>query len=261
MRRLRRIALLGALAIMAIAAQGAQSAIAAPVWNLDIHHNETNFPPGGTAQYWFELANVGPDASSGPMTLRIDLPGGITRDAVVNGGPWSCPGSAGESVLICTRTQPVARHLHAFLIVSVNINPGAEGDRFATATISGGGAAKPDSAFELTHISPEPAGFGILPETFVPDFFEADGRTAEREAGAHPALFTTPFDITSISAPIFGEPDQKRPTGNIRDLEVLLPPGFIGAPTASTAESSRSLRATSSTAPKSASSTSPTRAA
>ena len=61
--------LLGIAALLAI---GASSAVAAPVWSLDIHHNETNFAPGtDEAQYWLEVTNVGDGPSSGPVTMTI----------------------------------------------------------------------------------------------------------------------------------------------------------------------------------------------
>lgn len=60
-------------------ASGAQ---AAPVWNLDLHHNQTHFPPGGSGEYWVSANNVGDTDTSGPVTLKVTLPAGITRDSV-----------------------------------------------------------------------------------------------------------------------------------------------------------------------------------
>ena len=226
-----------------LASAGASSAIAAPVWNLDLHHNQTNFAPGGKAQYWFDLNNVGSTGSSGLTTLTVNLPGGITRDTVrqeLDGTllpekqvTWSCPGSPGDSSLVCTTTGSVPRHTIARgLMFDVDVAPGASGDRFATAKIEGGGAAKPASAFELTHIDPEPASFGILPESFTPNFFEADESTPVREAGAHPDVFTVPFDFNSVDAPYSYLTYKKSESGSVRHLTVDTPPGFIGAPTA-----------------------------
>ncbi|HUC08629.1 MAG TPA: hypothetical protein VMR96_11140 [Solirubrobacterales bacterium] len=53
-----------------------------------------------------------------------------------------------------------------------------------------------------------------------------------REAGAHPDLLTFPFDFNSVSLPSVGAVRQKNPAGNVRDIEVDTPPGFVGAPTA-----------------------------
>jgi hypothetical protein len=236
-----RFALLSILALCALGGSGASMATAAPVWNLDIHHNQTNFPPGGEAEYWFDVNNVGPTATSGTITLKVNLPSGITRSSVRSGEPgfgggsgfqWSCPGSPGDATVICTTTDSIPRHIDASnLAIAVNVKKGIEGVRFASAKVEGGGAAKAASVTEPTPISPEPAGFGIVPASFTPDFFEEDAATPVREAGAHPPLFTTPFDFNTINAESVN-PFQKVESGSLRDLVVDLPPGFTGNPNA-----------------------------
>jgi hypothetical protein len=234
----RSIATLGALVALAILGSSAPAAaLAGPFYNLDIHHNETNFPPGGTAQYWFDVANVGDAPTSGTVSLLINLPSGVTGSSITNlnptvgGSPWNCPGVAGASTISCTTAGPIERHaLNRALILHVAIAAGASGDRFATAKVEGGGAAA-RSAFELTHIDSTPAPFGIVADSFTPDFVGADGLTTVRASGAHPDLAVFPFDFNSISAPAPGKPNQKAESESIRDLQVDLPPGFLGNPT------------------------------
>jgi hypothetical protein len=230
---LRRIAMLVSLSALGVLG-GAGSASAAPIWNLDVHHHQTNFPPGGTGQYWFDTNNVGDTATSGTTTLTINLPSGITRNSVLDNANdlnWGCPGKAGDSVIVCSTKDVLPRHSSSRgLMLVVNVT-GAEGHRSASATLKGGGANVAVSAVERTHVTSEPASFGIVPESFVPDFFEADGLEPVREAGAHPDLFTVPFDFNSI--PKGGnEPEQMVEAGSVRNLQVDLPPGFIGNPTA-----------------------------
>lgn len=215
---------------------------AAPVWNLDIHHNETNFPPGGTAEYWFDIDNVGDADSSGTITLTVNLPPGalslnqvthVENPLALPEVSWSCPGSPGITKITCTTTGVIPRHsLSRRLILSVFVAPGASGDRFASAIVKGGGAADPASAVELTHISPDPAQFGIVDDSFKADFYDADGKTPERRSGAHPDLATFSFDFNSIATPTAGQPWLKFPVENVRNLQVDLPPGFLGNPTA-----------------------------
>jgi hypothetical protein len=235
---LRRVALLCTMALCAMGAFGPAPASAAPLWNLDIHHNETNFPPGGTGEYWFDINNLGSTGSSGPVTLTIFLPGGLTRESVRSGGsgglPWSCPGAVGATVVTCTTAGPIPRRsLERSLILSVNVHPEASGVRFTSATVSGGGAAVPASSSELTNIEAAPASFGMVDESFVMDFFKADGLTTERKAGSHPDRLTTAFDLNSVSVGIdsSGNP-QKAPAETLRNVRVDLPPGFVGNPTA-----------------------------
>ncbi len=237
----RRLAISFALAILCLCGFSSASAFAGPVWKLEMHHSQTHFPPGGEGEYWFQAANVGDVETSGATTLTIELPEGVSRKAVVpfqvtlDGFHvnWNCPGKAGASVIVCTTFGTVPRHkIDRGLTVVVNVNPEAEGTLTATAKIEGGGAAEPSSAVEPTQIDPEPAGFGILAPSFTPDFFQADAATLEREAGAHPDLFTVPFDFnTNIPHPL-DQPTLTSEAENIRDLHVDLPPGFIGNPSA-----------------------------
>ncbi len=236
---LRRPLLLIMLALAALGVAGTGTANAAPVLNLDIHHNETNFPPGGEAEYWFDIMNVGSTATSGPMTLSVTLPEGLTRkftrvntDAIGLG--WNCPGKPGESTIECTSKGSIPRHTFARgMVVGVNVSPSAEGELYAFATVEGGGSATPVTAVEPTTISSEAAHFGIGPASFTPDFFKSDGLTPVREAGAHPDLFITPFDFNSVRADTAeAAPEQKSSAARIHTLTVDTPPGFIGNPTA-----------------------------
>ena len=241
----RRFVLLSCLCLASLAVS-ANAESAAPVWNLDIHHSQTNFAPGGEAEYWFDVENVGDTATSGPITLSVKLPNGIKRSSVREGGTdfativgfpleWSCPGSVGDANVTCTTNGSVPHHSISSVIaiavdVAANIAPGSM--RFASAKVEGGGAVNTASATEPTPIDPTPAGFGIVPESFVPDFYEADGLTPVREASSHPELLTTPFDFNSIDSAASINPFQKIESGSVRDLVVDLPPGFLGNPTA-----------------------------
>ncbi len=229
---------------------GASPVAASPVWNLDMHHSQTNFPAGGgKAEYWFDVVNVGGDPSSGVTTLAVTLPNGMTRNSVREGVPggsvWSCPGSPGDQTVVCTTSTAIPRHgASRGLDIAVNVTPVPKAtDRFALATLKGGGApeAPPAAgcatgisacAFEKVHIAADPAGFGIILDSFAMDFFALDGLDPIRGAGAHPALLTTAFDFQTVNAPVPSHADQKTPAEPIRDLHVDLPPGFVGAPTA-----------------------------
>jgi hypothetical protein len=241
---LRRLALLTSFtALSALALAGAATASAAPVWNLEIQHNETNFPPGGTGELWFEITNVGDTNSSGPITVTISLPNGMTREfagaspvpqAPVQLVDWDCPGGPGQTTIVCTTTDSIPRHSPLYnLLVSVNVAPGASGERFASAKVKGGGASAEASAFERIHIDEARSPFGIVEDSWKADFYRADGLTPVREAGAHPNLATFAFDITSnFEGEIHSDARRKVPAGSLRDVTVGLPPGFIGNPTA-----------------------------
>ena len=245
--RLRRYVLLTALsALGALSFAGAAPAAAAPIWNLDIHHYQTHFAPGpkaGVAHglYAFDVNNVGGTSSSGPVSLKVELPPGLSLYYAVeyNGDfgvwptvNWSCPYVEGASTVTCTTSEPVRRHsLSRRIYIGVYVDPSVEGTTvLAKATLEGGGAAAV-TAVEPTPISADPTGFGVIADSFLPDFYEPDGLTPEREAGAHPDLVVFPFDFNTVFGGS-GQPDQPRAAENIRDLTVDTPAGFVGNTTA-----------------------------
>ena len=201
-------------------------------------------------RYGFDVRNVGDTNTTGTVTLALQLPPGLSRGAFAggifslsndwkakNGGvgsvPWSCPGAPGDTTIVCTTPGPIPRHtLNDALTVSIEVEPGAAGTLNAAAEVSGGGAANVVTAIEPTEISATPDSFRVLPDSFRPDFFDLEpgGLKAVRRSGAHPDLLTVPFDIASVLNP--GDGFERIPVGNIRDLSVDLPPGFLGNPTA-----------------------------
>lgn len=209
-----------------------------------------------------DVENRGDTATSGPVTLRIILPAGLKRNLVrradiVAQDPvqWSCPGAEGDSVITCTTSDPIPRHnrTHNLAItLDVDLPPTFVGPRFVRVEAEGGGAAEAPAAaacapglaacaIEQIQVDSVPAEFGILAETFLPDFTGADGITPEREAGSHPERLIVPFDLTSVPNPggsvtktSFLQNDRfsKENGERIRNLVVDLPPGFVGNPTA-----------------------------
>jgi uncharacterized repeat protein (TIGR01451 family) len=262
--KLRRLALLTSLtAIAALGLIGVAPAAASPLFSLDMHHNQTNFPPGGTAEYSFDVENIGDADNTGPVTVTLQLPPGLTRHSVrsefytLEGQniAWKCPGAPGDTTVTCTTTNEVVATAQAFviepnsnvrtLVVTVDVAPDAAPDLTATATLSGGGApeARPGAncppgvaacTSEPTHVGSEVPPFGVVPGSWIADFYEDDAATPVRQAGAHPDRAVFSFDFNSAPA---GRNDDYGDTvygavGNIRHVTVELPPGFVGNPTA-----------------------------
>jgi hypothetical protein len=254
-RRLLRIIALTFLALsLAIGLQSQASA--APLWNLDIHHDQTNFPPGGTAELAFDIRNIGDTPSSGAITLHVTLPPGITRSSyLLDDGTkegtstnWECPGAPGDTSFTCTASRSIAAERLGSdarnLLLTVNVAASASPESVVTAEISGGGASEAPPvadcaagvdacAIEHIHVSEEPAPFGIVEDSWNADFYNADEVTPVRQAGAHPSAATFTFDVNSIQGGLtqWGAPNNV-PAGSLRNVQVELPPGFIGNPTA-----------------------------
>ena len=234
---LRRLISICALALCALGLFGVSNASAKVIWSLDLHHNQTHFAPGGEGQYWPEVKNAGDTEATGPITLTVNLPPGITRKGFfIFTNPrnrWTCPGKVGASSFTCTTSESISAHeISIGLGLTVKVAPEAEGTLVATAQVEGSGATEPGTAVEPAQIDAEPAGFGILPSSFTPDFFKADEKTSEREAGAHPFLLSVPFDFNTHLADPVHKPELLQEVDDIHDLHVDLPPGFIGNPNA-----------------------------
>src|SRR5579862_454497 len=207
-------ALIGLAQITIIATQ----ASAAPLWNLDIHHDQTDFPPGGTSELSFDVRNVGTSVSSGPLTLAVKLPAGLTfaSDELDHGtvdgteAPWECPGAAGKSSFSCTTSFEVHPGMDLRnLLLTVAVAPETTGSGVVSATLSGGSGVEAPAAAdcpagagacasELIRMTSEPASFGIVDGSWLADFYKADEVTPERQAGSHPELATFSFDVNSI---------------------------------------------------------------
>jgi uncharacterized repeat protein (TIGR01451 family) len=237
-----------------LATTATAGAAVGPVWNLDIHHDATNFPPGGTGEFTFDVRNVGEGSTTGPVTLTVHLPAGMTRDSfrvehgVFAAGAdkaWSCPGSPGDTSFTCTSNDTWATGDDGRnLFLTVAVAPDAASDLVATATVSGGGGPEAPAAaacaagagacaLEPIHVSSELAPFGIAAGSWAADFFRSDEATPVRQAGAHPDLATFSFDLNSTLYGFNqeGEPENS-PVGSLRQAVVDLPPGFLGNPTA-----------------------------
>ena len=214
---MKRRGLISTAIFLALLGVAATSASATPILTLQMHHAETNFPPGGVAEYWFDITNAGGSATSEPITLKVTLPSGITRESVQEGEStnelkWSCPGSPGAHSFTCTTGGSLARHsINENLRLAVNVenlpSESLPAVRFASAKLEGGGAPEAPAAegcaakavacaLEETVISPSSPGFGFLAQSFTPD--EA---TPARQAGAHPPLLVVPLEYNPRAAP------------------------------------------------------------
>lgn len=231
--RSRVIGAVVAASAFLLSAWGA-SASAAPVWDLDVHHGASNFPPGGTGEYWFTIANIGDEPSSGPVRLTLRLPPELTRASVSAEG-WSCPGSVGDTTVSCVTDAifpPASAELGVPggdpLAVTVNVSSASEGQTLpVTASIEGGGVGGSAGEVEMTAMTSGDVVFGIVPGSLEAEFLNADGSPV-RESGGAPELAIFSFDLNNDSDPLFGAPNRKAPVGAIRGFEVALPPGLVG---------------------------------
>ena len=239
------LALLAVAGAPALAAEG-------PGWYLTSRSYPTYITPGGTAEIDLQIFNVGAADSNGAVTVTITLPAGIeaTEAGDLEGYRFLANPQVGHSLWECTGTSLITctnnlANLPAIaggaggsggagpnfvpqILVKVRALPGAAEHETARATIVGGGAPTAASTVEPITISAAPPPFGLTGWDVW--FSNADG-TLDTQAGSHPYAATFSFDLNNVTR-TDGSEGWKTPEGKLRNIEVKLPPGFVGNPTA-----------------------------
>jgi hypothetical protein len=227
--KLRQATAICAVALAPLAV-GAGSAVAAPApapaWKLTAIAAPTNFTAGETGtnvsgpMYRVEATNVGGAPTSGPISLQVSLPDGVTPTLEAN-----CP-FAGQ-VVTCIAPGPVQPGETVASEVVVDTEVGISGSVVAEAMVSGGGAA-PSTAVVETAISSGAPSFGFLQSGngLSAALTEVDGSPSGL-AGSHPYQLT--FDLGFPSRTVGAELVN---SGHPRDVVIDLPPGLIVDPTA-----------------------------
>jgi hypothetical protein len=226
-------------------------------WELTATNWPTNLQPGGRGTIDINVFNVGAAASSGPITVTDTLPPGITASQAgelhigfspkpeepnITNELWECagngPGKAvvGATTVTCTNASQLpsiegggslpnnAGPFHDPEIAIAVQAGSAEGMASNHVTIAGGGAQTPASTEDPVTVSSTPATFGF--SQWDAWFSNADG-TLDTQAGSHPYEATFDYKLNTV----LNEIEIGLPT-ETRNIEVLLPPGFVGDPTA-----------------------------
>jgi hypothetical protein len=239
----------------------ASAETARPGWELTARTFPTNLPPNGKGTIELDIVNVGEAASSGPVTVTDTLPEGVTatsagelngikaEESNVGHELWNCAGNGagggveGATVVTCTN------ELSGFAFAGGGGGPSEEGPNFQPelainvsagsneaaginrATIAGGGAAAPASTTDAVKVSSTPAGFEFT--SWDGWFSNADG-TPDTQAGSHPYETTFSFDLATLVGRPLGSPFNRllAAGGELKNIVVDLPPGFVGDPNA-----------------------------
>ncbi|HWL49354.1 MAG TPA: hypothetical protein VNT92_05710 [Acidimicrobiia bacterium] len=241
---------LSAAILLALAgAAPSAAAVHAPAWSISSWPVPTNFKPGGEGAYEVTVVNSGGAPADGtPLTITDTLPAGLTVNSVelplLSAGEVSDFGSSlcdvessGETqTVICEipsalpEAQPASVEISESrrMVVHVAIPSAASGQLTNMVQVEGGGA--PASAVSVENdvsSEPSPAGF----QEFRAALTGPDGQLAEA-AGSHPYQYTTSFAVNTNAAPPGASIDFIPAEGDVKDVEVKLPPGLVGDPTA-----------------------------
>jgi hypothetical protein len=180
-------------------------------------------PGEGTIAIFAE--NVGAAVAGGSLlpTELVDLlPGGLVPTAA-SGSGWSC--SVVAQRVSCTSAEAVNPGLALGTVaISVRVQSAAA-ELPNRVTVSGGGAAVPATYEAPITVSAGRARAGI--QAFQAGAYDEDGAPDTR-AGAHPFQASTAFFLNTVLSPA----GDVVPAGDPREVEVDLPPGFVGNPLA-----------------------------
>lgn len=255
-RRVVVAALAGGAILAGALAAHASAAAPAPAWTIHSLAVPTNFKPGdesATYQYEVVLANSGGAATNGsPIMLTDRLPAGLSVKA--NGvsvklrqagesdfGPSLCKVEKPASVEIvqCTIPEeelPQAPHPSLLapdeelrMVIRVSTPVGASGKLTNVAEGQGGGAGMASTS-SYNQASSEPASAGFT--DFRAALLGVDGLPTQ-QAASHPYQYTTSFAVNTMPVPPNSNSSaQFVPAGgDLKDIEVALPPGLVGNPT------------------------------
>jgi hypothetical protein len=246
--------LLGATVLLAwLTAPTALAAPApAPAWAVQMTAAPTNFMPGdesGLDTYEAFIANSGGETTDhSEITITDTLPKGLGVKSVILNPPRSSSlnissgcetKTVGEvSTVTCKVTDallPTVEPAKLFpgdllrLTISVTTPPSAAGTLVNRVEVEGGGAL-PALAESHNQAGPEEdvaAGF----QEFHAEITGPDGKPATG-ADSHPYQYTTSFAANVNPAPPGSAFPVVPAEGDLKEIEVALPPGLVGNPTA-----------------------------
>lgn len=225
--RFAGVCLASCLLLAGVISASAQAAPSAG-WKLLAITGPTNLAPsGGTGSIAVLPSNVGSVEANGsvePITVTVGpLPAGVVTTGQSKGNGWTCGGAAGASTVVCT-TSLGAAPLTPLSPVAINIEAQTATPFTAQApvTISGGGGGSATEELTVT-VSSEPAKAGIA--GFWAGAFDDEGHPS-KQAGGHPYSAAADFAVNTVSL----ANGALSPAGDLRDVHVDLPPGFLGNP-------------------------------
>ncbi len=204
-----------------------------PFWQAISEPAPSYLPPGGEGEIIVGVSDLGDAPVSGastPVSITDRLPAGLSATAITgsvrNGVEVKCPAGSPPPSLTCTFAGVLYPYERLTITVKVKVSSGLAGVPANEVAMEGGqgpeGAPVPaySSSDKLT-VSSEPTPFGLQSYQLSP--VNEDGAPAT-QAGSHPFQLTTTL--------VMNQTAQREPVALPKDLSFVLPPGFIGNPTA-----------------------------
>jgi hypothetical protein len=181
-----------------------------------------NLPPGGEGALVLHVFNDGAGTFGEGPTLTDTLPAGLEAT-----GGDGCTGTT--QVRVChlgTIPAETSGETGYVLGIRVRVKASASGEALDRVTVSGGGAVGVDMATVPVRFSSQPAGAGF--SNLDAWASNADG-LIDTQAASHPYQFTVAF---ALNTHVNQHEEAHAVGGEIRAIDVKLPPGFSGDQTA-----------------------------
>lgn len=204
-------------------------------WQVESVHGPTSLVSGGSGSYAIDIYNNGAVASHGTITVTDQLPSGVTTSGTPTGvegsEEWACsPTGEGQRVVTCTISAVVNPDGAPTPIkIPVTVPTVTEGSVLTNrVSVSGGGAPLAASTSEQATVSSTPAPFGVQ-SLNAQEYGE--GGELYTQAGGHPFAATATWRYNTDAGKGFFAFFSENPE-HVKDVEVELPPGIIGNPSA-----------------------------
>jgi hypothetical protein len=233
--------------------QGASAAIVtpAPAWSVQSLAEPTNFKPGeasGIDLYEVFLTNTGGKVTDGSdITITDTLPKGLGVKDVelwvgrpeVDYAASACdpPQTVAEvTTLTCTVEDSLSPKAPATihpqeqmrLLIRTEVPPSASGTLINRVEVEGG-SAEPVAIEGVNQASNQEASAGF--QQFETKLIGADGLPTT-QADGHPYAYVTSFGVNTELTPEGSNFPYRPAQGDLKNIEVQLPPGLVGNPMA-----------------------------
>jgi uncharacterized repeat protein (TIGR01451 family) len=237
--------LLAMAATVGLCGLSAAPALAAgPEWSITMTHanpfgehggvdpytgsGETFARESGSNTYTINVANPATTAEAVKVVDRLPtgmtLVGNTLSPAVLHGQEWTCKVALGGGATECTTPAPEAGKQYGPIVLRVHVDSQAANPSTNVATVSGGGAPEASTKpAEGSTVVTEAVPFGI--ESFTTSVLDSLGNPFS-QAGGHPFEYKTEllfkYTTSDESGQLVGA------GGSAKELQVELPPGFVG---------------------------------
>jgi hypothetical protein len=222
------VALLGAGTATARADAAALSvkAVAGPTIFASEFKDNSEMPD----DYTLTVMNTGSVPTSGPITIRDELPHGLSATSmfgILDGEEGETRAACDLASVTCTYSASLLPDQRIIVVIALSVPPGLFGTETNSALVSGGGA--PSVAANVTTTIGTEAESNAEPFGLAAVSAEATGPNGlpDEQAGDHPYASTVTFSLNTI---VHAGTERYQSRYSLKDVVVDVPPGFVGNP-------------------------------